>query len=338
MSGPLDDWLRSLEAAVNSLRQMQTAVLANRAAVEDVAKRIARSSDLLVMWGSAADVRRLSRQAEAAWTHIDSQLRLPAVQGWIASLSEREALGLAFPPAMAQAGWPPPRQASLKLMREVVGLDAGGRPNAREAVDRVVVEHHPQEVVDAMLESWRERLPCRRRHHIVVEAIAAHRRGDYYCSVPVLLAQSEGLIADGTGHAGRMSGKALEKRIADVFHSQDASRVQSAVDEAVLRFFQSVVIVPFEHGKPVESTLSRHAIMHGGDVGYGTLAGSLKAILLFDYFQSPFRYASIPGKQVYHEDGCPRLRTSHGRMRFYRSADAATRRGKRPCLACKPSD
>ena len=60
-------------------------------------------------------------------------------------------------------------------------------------------------------------------------------------------------------------------------------------DEAFQRFINDIVLVHFEHGKAINSNLSRHAIMHGADKTYGNYLNSLKAILLFNAFlNSPF--------------------------------------------------
>ena len=45
----------------------------------------------------------------------------------------------------------------------------------------------------------------------------------------------------------------------------------------------STVFVKFQWGDPLSSSLSRHAILHGGDTDYATALNSVKALLLFDF-------------------------------------------------------
>lgn len=97
-------------------------------------------------------------------------------------------------------------------------------------------------------------------------------------SVPALLAQLEGLIADASSHAGRMNATAWRE------HMNEAASRDPLVGTLVKRFVNAVLAAPFEHGAPITSPLSRHAILHGGDVDYGTLTNSRTAILLVDYF------------------------------------------------------
>ena len=283
------------------------------------------------------------RNTMATWKRIeDAQRSLvagfqpPAMKAFLARLREDQRLSLQFPLAMTDVGWPPPPFAPMALVREAVALHAKSGQQAEKAIEQLVVDCYDAEAVEDIRQSWTERLPCRRRLHIVDEAIHAHLRGHYYCSIPVLLAQCEGLIADGTGHVGQMGGPAYKKHIENLFAAGTTIGLQDAIDRAVYDFFSTVVVAKFEHGKPVASSLSRHAIMHGGDIFYGTPAGSLKSVLLFDYFQSPFKFASIPGGHVYHTDACPRLVTSMGRLVFYRSQTDATADGKRACSVCHP--
>ena len=302
-------------------------------------------------WRSATATSRLMRE----WTLETDQVRravlmdLGAVQTglsrmweqfnsspireWFIGLRQPAQLAMQFPSVMASVGWPPPRGASLALVREVISLSRGD--DARRGIDRLMVEAYSSDAIEELLSTWHSRLPCRRRLHILDAAVAAHLRGDYYCSVPVLLAQCEGLIVDGTGHRGRMTGPDLRKHVDELFDRRDTKGLRHAINDAVYDFFVSEVIVPFEHGKEIASSLSRHAIMHGGDVGYGTASSSLKALLLLDFFQSPFDFAAVCGRPVYHSAVCKRAWASRNSLTFFRSRGDAEMSGLRPCSFCR---
>lgn len=90
-----------------------------------------------------------------------------------------------------------------------------------------------------------------------------------------MFAQLEGVIAEASNHHGRFSERKLVEYLAPIaergtrFERFDARLVVGEIWQG------------FEYGDPLPQ-LSRHAILHGADTGYGTPANSLKAILYFD--------------------------------------------------------
>ncbi|MCB9593519.1 MAG: hypothetical protein H6719_12365 [Sandaracinaceae bacterium] len=126
--------------------------------------------------------------------------------------------------------------------------------------------------------SWRADPMLGRRFAVLSDGLDAHAARLFSASVPVLLAQLEGLIADISSHEGRM--KAIEWRT----HLSDVASQDALSGQLMQQFVSDVLAATFEHGKAVTSPLSRHAILHGGDVGYGTETNSRTAILLVDYF------------------------------------------------------
>lgn len=133
-----------------------------------------------------------------------------------------------------------------------------------------------------MLDSWRQKNALRERIEILEQAIQVHNHGYYYVSVPAILAQIEGIIADNTKHVGQMSGTKLIKYLEKQFGDKE----QTSLENSYLSFCNSVLYTRFGHKQPISSKFSRHAIIHGGDTEYGTEAGSLKAILTFDTLQA----------------------------------------------------
>jgi hypothetical protein len=331
----LTRWLDSSAA----VRAAALRSIGSQSAAMSLGKVLADSAALRALGTRPDFVRRLVGTAiklhgyQQQWA---AQLHSPAMRAFLAQLREAERLSLQFPIVMSDVGWPPPPDASMALIRKAVDLHTASGRSAATEIEQLVLNHYDEEAVRAIAADWSTRLPCRRRHHILREAVEAHVDGRYYCSVAVLLAQCEGLIADGTGHLGTLSQRNYQRKVEALFAAGSISALQDAIDNAVTAFFTSQILVPFEHGKPIQSQLSRHAILHGADVEYGTPAGSLKAILLFDYFQAPFELAGLPKGGVFHTDECPSLRRTTGRMVFYRSHADALADQKRPCSICKP--
>ncbi len=102
---------------------------------------------------------------------------------------------------------------------------------------------------------------------IIPAAVDAHINERYYLSIPALLPQIEGIIADGFGHRGQMGGRRLEKYISALLTDDE---LYSSYNSIVKVFLDNVVLVSFEHGGAINLSLSRHAILHGADVNYGT--------------------------------------------------------------------
>lgn len=187
---------------------------------------------------------------------------------------------------MLELGWPPPKDPPIAVMEEILtAYDEEGETVAREIADRLMTEMYNEDRIASMASDWQQNPLLARRWSILDAVIRAHHEGQYTLSVPVLLTQMEGLVADGVQHRGRMSQREyaiyLEERLA----SDDAGLSDLIAKE----FFLTIVLTGFCHGEPLPSGgLSRHAILHGADADYGTATSSLKAIIMFDYLQASF--------------------------------------------------
>lgn len=274
---------------------------------------------------------------KAAWqtlSNLASSFRSPLFARAVRNFEEHARLSLQFPVAMADLGWPSPPAASIKLMQSVIEAHMARGAEAKLYVDGLVLAEYDEAAVREILDWWTQRPACHRRSPILKEALAAHLDGSYFCSVPVLLAQCEGIVAEGMHHVGQMSGGDYVKYVGQLA-ADDDDELQAAVDNAVFSLLSSVVLAPFEHGKPVKSPLSRHAILHGADVAYGTQTSSLKALLLFHYLQDHFDYGALASSAVYHRTGCPRLATIRGALELFRTSADAESAGKRACRLCQ---
>jgi hypothetical protein len=247
-----------------------------------------------------------------------------------------------FPIIMAELGWPPPTDMGPSQVTEIVrGYEAlGANPTLaakdafRDTIEPSILTLYDDDLLRLKASGWRSKRLLAKRMHILDAAVEAHRQGNYLLSVPALLAQAEGIIADGVNHPGRMGGKLYEEFVTGLFASGVHEQITAAINKAVVSFWRSVLYVGFEHGQVVGSPLSRHAIMHGGDVDYGTQQGSLKAILLVDLLQDAFRFTTVEGSPVYHSGDCSALANTKGAIRFLGEEQEAVEAGKRPCKRC----
>lgn len=233
---------------------------------------------------------------------------------------------------LVELGWPPHGSMPLLVLRTVTRVyDKEGAARARETLNAMMLNYYGTDQVRRILIGWKQRQWLSARIPALEQAVGAHLGGLYYTSIPVVLAQTEGMLADAFGHNTRLSGRDLKKYVGRL------CRRPNGFDVAARRFALEVVLAAFEFGGPIPSSLSRHAIMHGADTEYGTQTNSLKAILLFDYLQSRIGVVSVGRGQAYHRLTCP-LAKHRGKERMvYMTALEAEADGKRPCGRCRPT-
>lgn len=122
-----------------------------------------------------------------------------------------------------------------------------------------------------------ERFPERRR--ILQKAFKAHDVGDYELSVPVFLAQADGIAKKNFGRSILSRKKRSEMR------GEIAGIASQGLDESLL----SLVLEDLPLTENTDSTkyhagdLNRHAVLHGLNTKYATKLNSFKAISFLQY-------------------------------------------------------
>lgn len=134
------------------------------------------------------------------------------------------------------------------------------------------------EFLDSLGKSWMASNLLAPRWPILNDALKAHTHRLFGASIPVLIAQAEGIIVDLRGHTGPAS---MEK-IRDLL--QEAADSDEFTGRLVTDFFRNVLHTRFVHGT-IAGPLSRHAILHGADLNYPSERNSRTAILLIDVLQ-----------------------------------------------------
>lgn len=118
------------------------------------------------------------------------------------------------------------------------------------------------------------------RTPILNAAFNAHKRGEYELSVPVFLAQADGICQELIGF--QLFTKKNKKPVTAVY-----------VEKIVIDTFRSAFLYPLACTLPISESkgdrgtdfdqLNRHQVIHGESVNYGTEVNSLKAISLLNY-------------------------------------------------------
>lgn len=181
--------------------------------------------------------------------------------------------------AIADAGLiVPVSQMSFADMIELLRLchERGSAPAVQWVAahyDRVFSD---PEFLGRVESAWVEDPHLARRMPVLRDALRAHAAGLYGASVPTLIAQFEGYVADLRGHQGTMNFPVLQGYVAEL------AAGELWTDVLIQSFVGETLLAKFAHGAAVPP-FSRHAILHGGDVAYGTEQNSRTAVLLIDY-------------------------------------------------------
>ncbi len=169
--------------------------------------------------------------------------------------------------------------------------DHAGLPGVLEALPGIFADRleHPEPVASAI--HLHERLVDERlqnRAAAITEAIWAHRERHYYLSIPVLLAQADGITYD-TINRG-------------MFRADTGRYVRNAVTDLAapgLTRLAAQMLAPLEAGTSLSATttsrdlkraadpkygpLNRHGVLHGIDLKYGTRVNSCRALVSLGY-------------------------------------------------------
>jgi len=235
---------------------------------------------------------------------------------------------------LMQLGWPPVTnrgQYVEEFSRIVEEYERNGLDHVRDTVESAMIRWHDKTYLRQMLHEWVKSPLLQARSHILTAAVQAHLRGEYILAIPVMLSQIEGVVVSGLGISGQVNSKKFKSHIESLLHE---GMIIKNKNETIRQFVIGKLMAPFLHGEPVRASPSRHAILHGADLNYGTEPNSLKVILFMENIRQLFRFETINGGRVFHVYGCPSLRSSKKNRIFFSNVMEAMRLGLRACRRC----
>ena len=169
-------------------------------------------------------------------------------------------------------------ELSLKDLAEVVRAHKEGGASA--AVQRL---HELHLELFTKGSPARAQIECRwqrsQRWPILSQVLQAHDAGLYGASVPAAIAQVEGVIAIYFDHPGKLLSSKLKEYLQQLFRASGEEPPVQA--ELTRQFSHEILLTGFNHGDPIPA-FSRHAILHGADIDYGTLQNSIRALVWLD--------------------------------------------------------
>lgn len=170
---------------------------------------------------------------------------------------------------LAQHGWYVQPRMTPREHRKICAALAAGRAAEVEAG---LVRHFDGELDEIETQLCRNS-PARER--ILRSAFAAHRRGDFAASIPLMLAQADGICRDYTGAHLFSRRERLEAWI-------------KAGKPSLLMYFAALVErtpmnAPERDRADKPEKFNRHAIMHGELTDYDTASNGARAVSLLVY-------------------------------------------------------
>ena len=179
--------------------------------------------------------------------------------------------------SLAKRGWYLSLEMSLSSLNKLLELLSSGDT---EQIERFMETYYSGQITQIQ-KDLEKKYP--ERAHIMTNAFAAHRREEYNLSVPIFLAQADGICF-----------QVIDKKLFSK-HKVKPQTAQFVENMVTYDTIMAALLEPLRIATPISASikelesvdydniLNRHAILHGTSTTYGTLGNSLKAISLLHY-------------------------------------------------------
>ena len=204
---------------------------------------------------------------------VDMKAGLEALEG-----HDQLVAGLADGVQFASIGWAitptidhESLMAALAILRSTGSLDRAQHTLVSELNREDRLSFSALQIRNVGQKDLELREIARERERLVQKAIDHHRAGAYEASVPILLAQVDGVTYDLVGKSFFASKKVGHQHLVD-------DTTMLGMPEVLVPLRQ--VLGENMFSSSATGLLSRHGILHGRELGYDTLANSTKALVL----------------------------------------------------------
>jgi hypothetical protein len=243
------------EAAENFARTLDMLGAQSHKAIADFAAQVAR------------DAQPFQKEVERAAAQVKLLLE---------DLPEKQRKALV---TLGRHGWYlDPEMVAMLPELLATALGRGG-DEARSAEDALIRYFRGR--VSEISEALSRQYPERKRFFDA--AFAAHVRGEYCLSIPLLLAQADGISREATGGHFFRRDRKTNRPATNVF----VATVMSAYRAAMLEPLRTVLPINASEGERAALAvvpLNRHEVMHGDSLDYDTEENGLRVISLVNYF------------------------------------------------------
>lgn len=166
----------------------------------------------------------------------------------------------------------PPVDFDIPEIRYIV--DNKGNENICEVIDSLIIEKYDDEYMDEIINGWSKYDFLSNRINLFNDAIYAHKIEKYSLSIPLLLSQLEGTVSEFFNVKGKSKMKSYKGYVEDILEKNKITH-----DKKILKaYFMNFVLENFVYGDKIPK-FSRHAILHGADIDFGTKINSINLII-----------------------------------------------------------
>ena len=210
-------------------------------------------------------------------SHVSSDMSIyfkamqEAYRGFVLAIKESNKNRPPLLRQMANNGW----YLSPEFPIPAIGKIANALTTNKSDVEMELCDYYDNRICD-LNEYIKSSFP--HRHDLVADAFWAHKEKRYGLSVPILLAQSEGMCIDTFGEK-LFSKKDGKMKLANKF----SNVVPGSLQYSIILQMTEVFPIAANDCSVDKRHLNRHRVMHGMDFSYGTRTNSCKAISLIDY-------------------------------------------------------
>ncbi|MGO4530106.1 hypothetical protein AB4Z30_13585 [Paenibacillus sp. 2TAF8] len=157
-------------------------------------------------------------------------------------------------------------------------LNSNNIHKAEKLYRRYMLKYYTLERINEIEKIWTANPTLNNRINILKQVLDAHNNGMYFVSVPTILCQIEGYVYHSFNYNEHLRQRALINLIKD----KNNFLIYA---ESIGKYCEKVIYTSFRPEQPIESKISRNAILHGFDLNYGTKEISLKLIILMNVMQ-----------------------------------------------------
>jgi hypothetical protein len=191
----------------------------------------------------------------------------------VQALPEGTRQGLA---ALAKRGWYVDSEMDLPFIMSLIQLFEDGQAGKVDTQLSSYFDQRSEAIQDRLCNQFPSRA------QILVAAFRAHNGAEYNLSVPVFLAQADGICLELTGvqlYSKRSDGKTT--KVSEAVAAFDVDDYVGALLYPLTEVFPITFNSRERAGQ--ENILNRHAVLHGESVSYGNIINSSKAISLLAF-------------------------------------------------------
>jgi hypothetical protein len=196
-------------------------------------------------------------------------------------------------------GWPIPLNLPFRAYRRIVGLAEAGKREVNRLMTR---SFRPgTRVFRSTAEVLLESPQLESRRPLIKQALAAHRRREWYLVINGLLPLVEGVLVDYAFRAAPAPARGRPREAIKELRENEAASLGVTVDTletmllsagANVALFERFDLADYG-GRGEPRSLNRHAILHGAARRYGSEQNALRLVLLVAVMAEAFDLADV---------------------------------------------